>query len=284
MRRLAVTTLVTFAAAAAALLVIGAAQGCGPTPLAKAWAEYDGKAEAILQREDAAWRKLAGLLKDQLAAESPDTTGFDTAVRGECVPFYDKLKDDVAAVAPAHEGLAEAHGALVKFAAKRAEFAHVVEAGLDLYGSGDPARRLDKKDAAFRAALADYAQRLQGRMEPPDQRFAVVQAAERDLERLCFEPLSDGRRTGDQVREIVKTVIQPRVKEARDSKFEDDAEGRAVRAAVVAMDEFLDAVQQELGRIEASARLSRDTATLAKDGDAFLQKFKDEMKAVRGRM
>jgi len=36
--------------------------------------------------------------------------------------------------------------------------------------------------------------------------------------------------------------------------------------------------------IEASARLSRDTATLAKDGDAFLQKFKDEMKAVRGRM
>jgi len=284
MSRLAVTSLLTSASAAIALLAVGAAPGCGPSQLSKDYAAYDAKAEEILKREGATWRRLAGLLKDQLAAESPDSTGFESAVRGECVPFYDKLKEEVAAAAPANENLAAAQAALAKFAAKRAEFAHVVGAGIDLYGSGDPARRLDKKDAAFREAISDYSERIRGRVAPPDQRFSVVQTARSDLERLCFKPLAEGRLTSDQMREIVKTKIQPRVREARNSKFEDDDESRAVRAAVVATDEFLDAVQQEVGRIEASDRLSRDTESLAKEGDESLKKFIEEMKAVRGRM
>lgn len=284
MSRTAVPSLVTSACAALALVAIGVAQGCGPTQLSKDYGAYDAKTEAILTREFAMWVKFAGLLKDQLAAETPESTGFETAVRGECVPFYDKLKDEIAGIAPANEGLATAQAALAKFAAKRAEYAHVVQAGLDLYGSGDPARRLDKKDAAFHEAIFDYSQRIRDRVQPPDQRFSVVQTARTDLERLCFEPLKEGRLTVDQVREVVRTKIQPQVREARNSKFEDDDEGRSVRAAVIATDEFLDAVQQEFGRIEASARLSRDTELLAKEGDEFRQKFKDEMKIARGKM
>ena len=284
MRRLAVTTLVTFAVAAAALFVIGVAQGCGPTPLSKSYAAYDGKAEVILDREAAVWRKLLTLLNEQAASETPDPERFRAVVVGESVPFYESMKADVAAAAPAQPELAAAHEKLVKYADRRAAFARLIADSLDVLRRGDPWHELDAKDGALQSAMADYAQRVQGRTVPPDQRFNIIQNAEKDFQRLCVEPLGNGRLTAAQMGEIVKTQIQPKIREARATQFEDDEEGRSIRAALAAADEFFDAVQKSAELMETSAKLKRDTEALAREGDELVGKFRDEMKAVRGRM
>jgi hypothetical protein len=284
MRRLAVTTLVTSVAAAAALLAIGVAQGCGPSQLSKAYTAYDGKAELILDREVAVWRKLLTLLNEQALSDTPDAERFRAVVVGESVPFYDAMKGDVAKAAPSQPELAAAHETLVKYADRRAAFARLVADSIDVLRRGDPWHELDAKDTALQAAMTDYAQRVQGRAVPPDNRFNLIQSAEKDFQRLCVEPLREGRVTAAQMGEIVKTQIQPKIREARGTQFEDDEEGRSVRAALAAADEFFDAVQQSAVLMEASAKLKRDTEALAKEGDDLVAKFRDEMKAVRGRM
>jgi len=283
MRRLAVASLVTSACAALALLAIAVAPGCGPSQLSKQYAAYDARADAILERQKPVWQRLMDVMVEQHGEEAPDIERCRT-VFGEAAPFYEALKGEVAAAAPAQPELATAHELLLKFADRRAAFARVVAGGVDILFQGDPWRDLDAKDAALRSAMLDYAQRIQGRLAPPDPRYHVIENALKDFQRLCVEPLGNGRLTADQVSEIVKTRIQPKVREARASQFEDDEEGRSIRAAVFAADAFLDAMPQSAALMESRARMSAEVESLGRESEELYTKFKDEMKAVRGRM
>jgi hypothetical protein len=284
MRRLAVTSLVTSVGAALALLAAVVAQGCGPSQLSKDYAAYDARAEKIIEREMAAWQRLLALLNEQTqSAEPPPADRFRQAAK-DAVPFYEAIQRDVAAAAPAQADLAAPHETLVKFADRRAAFARRVAEGVELLGHGDPWRDLDAKDAKLQAAKVDYVERVQDRLESADQRFFVLQNASRDFQRLCVEPLGEGRLTAAQMSEIVRTRIQPKIREARASKFEDDEESRSLRAAVIAADEYFDAAQQASPVMEAQTRLMHDILSLTKESDELYMKFRDEMKAVRGRM
>jgi hypothetical protein len=284
MIRRALTILLASAGAACALLAIAAVEGCGPSQLSKDYAAYDTRVEAILERELAVWKKLEAVLNEQAQAENPDAERFRAVVTGESVPFYDEMKRDVAAAAPAQTALGTAHETLVKYADRRATFAHLLAGNLDVLSHGDPWQSLVGKDNALQSAMNEYAQLVQGKPESQDQRFSLVQTALKDFQRLCVEPLGAGRLTAAQMAEIVKSQIQPKIREARGTQFEDDDQGRAVRAALVTADEFFDAVQQSAALMESSARLKRDTEALAKECDDLFLKFREEMKAVRGRM
>ena len=284
MTRLAAMSVLTASAGVIALLVLGVAPGCGPSKLSKAYEVYDKKVEAILDREKAAWQKLSSLVSEQGHSETPDPQRLREVLTGESIPFYDALKGEVAAVAPDQPELASAHATLVKYADRRATFAHLVAGSLDVIARGDPWTALDAKGRALQSAMMDYARRLEGRVAPPDQRFALVQSADRDFQRLCVEPLAEGRLTAAQMGEIVKTRLQPKIREARNSSFDDDEEGRTVRAAVVACDEFLDAAQAAGPLLETSARLTRDLEALDRECTELFKKFMEEMKAIRGRM
>ena len=284
MRRLAVMSVLLTSAAAAVAFAVAVAPGCGPSGLAKVYDAYDKRAESILVSEAPVWMRLVTLIQDQGNSETPDPERLKAVVAGESVPFYDKMKGDVAAAAPSVPELATAHGTLVKFAEKRAEFAHRVAGALDVLSRGDPWRDLDAKDSALQAAMIDYARRVEGRVAPPDERFSLIQTAEKDFQRLCVMPLGAGHITAAQMGEIVKTRIQPKIREARGTSFEDDEEGRSLRAALAAADEFFDAVTKSGALMEASARLKRDLDALDLECTELYTKFREEMKAVRGRM
>lgn len=284
MSRPAVSFLVASLCVASALLAVVVAPGCGPSQLSKDYAAYDQKAEAILEREKAVLTKLLALYNDQSHSETPDPKLFKSVVTGESVPFYDAMKGEVAAAAPSQPGLASPQETLVKYAERRAALAHAIADGVDVLVGSDPWHEVDAKDTALASAMSDYAQRVQGRAAPPDQRFSLIQNSERDFQRLCVEPMRDGRLTAEQMGEVVKTQIQSKIREARSSQFDDDDEGRALRASLVAADEYFDAVQRATVLMESLARRNHDIQALVKEGDDLYKKFMDEMKHVRDRM
>ena len=284
MRRLAVTSLVTSFAVVLALLAVGVAQGCGPSQLSKDFAAYDTRAEKIIERELVAWKRLLDLLNEQTqSAEPPPADRFLQAAR-DAVPFYESIQRDVAAAAPTEPELKAPHETLVAFADRRAKFAKVLEGGVELLTHGEAWRELESKDAKLTVAMQDYAEHVQGRVESADQRFFVIQNALKDYQRLCLDQIAEGRITAPQASELIKTRIQPKIREARASKFEDDEEGRALRAAVIAADEYFDVAQKTTPAMEAKAHLMHDVLSLTKESDELFVKFRDEMKAVRGRM
>jgi hypothetical protein len=264
--------------------VLLAAPSCGPSHLSKAYGAYSAQVEPLLDREAPVWKKLASLLNEQSQGEDPNFKRFAEALRAESIPFYKEFAAAVDRIQPGDPDLATAHAALVKFAKSRAEFVRVLAENLETVRIGDPESKMNVKDAALTSAAAAYGESINGEMSKADNRFSELIALETAFQTTCIEPLADGKATADDARDRIAKEILPKIKSLRATKFLDDEPSRRLRAAIAAAEEFFDAVVEDLPRMEAAARLRRASSTLNTEGEDSMKAFRDEMKAIRGRM
>lgn len=269
-------------AAVGASLLLAASPGCGPSDAAKAYSAYEAKAEPLLDREIAVWKKLAEAIEAQTSGEAEDADRLASIVRGETVPFYTAMREQAAAAAPAHASLEQAHAILVQYVDKRLAFARAIVDGLGTLTAVEPA--LDARNAELERAVSEYAEIVGRAGRPPDSRFNEVMNAQKDFAEQALMPLVEGRATAKDVEERIRSRTLARLKALRNETYADDAEGKALKAAVFAAADFFDAVVGALPRFETSARLKRQTEGLAKEGDDLLRRFREELKAVRQRL
>jgi hypothetical protein len=268
----------------ATVLLLAVTPGCGKSPLAKAYVPYNAGVERLLDEEMATWKRFAPLFTGQFQDENPDYDAYAKYLTEVAVPFYDGLVMKVAALPRGDAGLDDAHAALVKFAASRAEFAHLLAKSLDAVKRSGTTQNLNEKDAVAEAAKTDYTRTLQGPAPTPDVRFNDLMALSQDFAHSCVEPLSQGKATAKDAEEAIRTRILPKVRKLRGTKFDEDESSRKLRDAIAAAESFYVAVVDDLPRMEARSRLSRQADALAVAGKDAFDKFQTEMKAVRGKL
>jgi hypothetical protein len=267
--------------AALAVAAALAAPGCGPSAAAKAYAAYEAKAEPLLDREIVAWKKLVTLIGEQSSGDAADAKRLEEVVRTESAPFYAGFLGQAKALAPGDPSLDRAQAAFVRYAEARQEFVEAVLDGLEAMALGDPSGRLTSADGMLQSTVTEYATLMETKGVPPDSRFAELIAAQTEFQQKGLEPLVEGRGTVADIEQRLRARILPRLRELRGEKYAEDAEGKALKAAVFATAAFFEAVVEELPRMGASAEFKLRTETLAREGDEALKRFRDEMAAAR---
>jgi hypothetical protein len=209
---------------------------------------------------------------------------FADVLRAESLPFYMQFSAAMERIEPSDPDLTAAHASLVKFAKSRAEFVRVLADNIDTVKIGDPDSKMNVKDAALTSAAAAYGESIHGEMSKADNRFSELIALETAFQTTCIEPLAEGKISADDAKERVAKQILPKIKSLRATKFLDDEPSRRLVAALAAAEEAFDAFVENMPLMEAAARLRRASTTLSTEGEDSMKAFRDEMKAIRGRM
>ncbi len=262
------------------LVVLSVASCFRESDLSKAYRPYNAKVEKLLDSEAETGKRLEQLLRSQYEPDA-DSERYADFVTKTAVPFYDGLLASVKDLAPGDPGLAAAQGELLKFAQARADFAHVLAANLDALRLTDTTRKLTDKIGAAERSKSAYGDTLVGPAASPDPRFAELSELAKDFQAACFEPMSRGKATAKDVEAHLRSLILPRVKKIRESKFEDDESSQRLRDAVAATQEFYEAVIPDLPAMEARARLKNATESADAAAADAMKKFKEALDVVR---
>lgn len=260
-----------------------AASTCGPSPLAKSFEAYDATAESLLDEDLALWKKLLPLFNAQIRDEGASIDRYETLVRKEAVPLYDRLATEIAALEPAAE-LKPAHDLLVQHAKARAEFAHLLAANIDVLRPQAAGAELGAKQSAAQYAMQEYdkwAHEDQTRVA--DSRFTELVGIHGDFtDRL--EKFQSHRMARADMDDFIRKDAIPRVKKLRAGRFDEDRPSGLLRDAIATTQEFYAAFADSLPMLERQAAFGEETEQLAKKGDDLLKKFREELQAVRRKL
>lgn len=250
---------VLWALAATAALVL---PSCGESPLRRATDAFRAEVEPLLVREEKVWRQIG-----ETSAEldhDPRGPRYFAYLEGTAVPWYEEMRAALAAVVPGHERLAPVREDLLRSADLRREFVKQEIGRRDLLA--DPGVT-GAEEARIRAGIAEteYYESLGG--ELPDPRFSELSALRDEVVLRMLPDLRDGKRDVPDAAERIRRHVLPKLRELRDSRYDDDARSKALRRAVALAEEGMRTLADALPANVALARATVRSSSLAKESE-----------------
>ncbi len=260
------------------------ATNCGPTPLEKAFPDYDSKVEKLLDDDLAVWKRLLALYNEQIQSGGAGHAKFESYVKKDAIPTYDKLVADVAAIQPAEPELQKAHEILVKHAAARAAFAHLLAQNLDVFSPEAAGDELGRKTSAAEYAVQDYDKWTHDdQTRVADARFTELRGLRNDFANR-FEKFQGHKIARAELDDFIRKEAIPKVKKLRAGRFDEDEPSRLLREAIATTEEYYAVLADSLPMIERQLTFAEESDRLSKEGDDLLKRFRDELKQIRNKL
>lgn len=249
--------------------------GCGPSPLRREFEAYRAEVAPLLDKEREVTSGLDTLIRE--LDEDPRGPRYYPYLERTAAPFYDRFRERVGALTPKDARIASVHADLVAFADLRRRFATGEVRRRDLVR--DPAvARSEEAQITAGAAQTDYLDLL--RDDGPDPRYSDLRSLQDTVLRERLPAVYEGRTDVEEVAEGIRRTTLPRIREIRDSRYDDDERSKALRRAVVLTDEAMATLVDALPALTALTRASLEARNNRVEADAVLRRVQEGFTAL----
>jgi hypothetical protein len=269
---------VTAALVVGLLVLTQLVPGCGPSPLQLAMDAYKPKADALLGEERRTWEQLQTLGQ----ARSESAGAYEAFVAGEGRTFYRDFEQRVRAIEPGDPEIERVHAHFVTMAERMVEFFELEARNREVYRRQRDSLALQQLQLAgdhAEATASAYGEAAQGVQNYFDGRYTELgNLAERF--RKLMAALTAGTRTVEDVEASMRSNVLAPVQRLRGTKFQTHENGRMLKAAITAADEYYRLYIEVLGLIDEGRRAAAPASKAIERAEAARRMFKTQLKTL----